>query len=139
VTGVQTCALPIWHRFFDEWDEKQWSAFDNIMLACVRSYLRDGLQSYEHVNLQHRKLKQETCPDFAEWAVDFFELGREYDRRGLWRSFKKAYDPDYEDLHNNKFGHWLSSYCRIYRLEKDTRHRRSDGKRKPYVTLSEGE
>ena len=127
-------------RFFEDWDTGQdWAPFDNLMLAAVRMFLRDGLQPYEHVNLKYRKLKQETCPDFAEWAVDFFELGREYGRKGLWRSFKDAYDPDYEDLSNRKFGYWLASYTRVYNLKKITRRKRVEKGRKRFVTLSEAE
>lgn len=127
-------------RFFEDWHAPEdWAAFDNLMLAAVRMFLRDGLQSYEHVNLKYRKLKQETCPDFAEWAVDFFEMDREYGRKGLWRSFKDAYDPDYEDLSNRKFGYWLASYTRVYNLKKITRRKRMEKGRKRFVTLSEKE
>lgn len=125
-------------RFFEDWDTPEdWAPFDNLMLAAVRMFLRDGLQSYEHVNLKYRKLKQETCPDFAEWAVDFFEMDREYGRKGLWRSFKDAYDPDYEDLSNRKFGYWLASYTRVYNLKKITRRKRVEKGRKRFVTLSQ--
>lgn len=124
-------------RLFDDWGEEEWARFDNVMMACVRQYLRDGLVGYEHVNVRYRRLKQHTCPDFAEWAVDFFEVGTEYEKEGLWRSFREAYSPDYEDLSKAKFGHWLNDFARTYELNKQQRQRRKDGTRKRYVTFRE--
>ncbi|WP_240333125.1 primase-helicase family protein [Salinibacter ruber] len=122
-------------RLFDDWGEEEWARFDNVMMACVRQYLRDGLVGYQHVNVNYRRLKQQTCPDFAEWATDFFETGEQYEKEALWRSFREAYSPDYEDLSKSKFGYWLNDFARVYELDKKQRRRRKDGNRKRYVTF----
>ncbi len=123
-------------RFFDDWDEEEWARFDNVMIACVRQYLKNGLVGYQHVNVDYRRLKQQTCPDFAEWATDFFETGEEYEKEGLWQSFREAYSPDYEDLSKSKFGHWLNDFARVYELDKKQRRRRKlNGDRKRYITF----
>lgn len=101
-------------RFFDGWDEEEWTRFDNVMLACVQSYLRNGLQPYRHVNLKERKLRQETSPDFAEFALGL-EL-KEYNKKALFQSFKDAYEPDYETLYQRTFTRWLKTYANLYDL-----------------------
>jgi len=123
------------HRLFEDWGEEQWAQFDNVMMACVRQYLHDGLAGYEHVNVNFRQLKQGTCPDFAEWAVSFIEPEREYHKDALWRTFREAYSPDYEDLTKRKFGYWLSDFAKVYNLDKNQSKRRSDDGRKRYVTF----
>jgi hypothetical protein len=123
------------HRLFDDWGEEEWAQFDNVMMACVRLYLRDGLTPYDHVNVDYRRLKQQTCPDFAEWVVDFVEPGKEYEKEALWRTFREAYSPDYEDLKKSKFGHWMNDFARVYELNKQQQRKRSDGTRKRYVTF----
>jgi hypothetical protein len=105
------------------------------MVGCVAHYLKHGLVEYEHVNVAHRRLKQQTCPDFAQWAVGFIEQGREYEKDALWRTFREAYEPDYEDLSKRKFGYWLSDFARIHELDKDERRPRQGGQRVPYITF----
>jgi hypothetical protein len=125
------------HRFFDEWTSKQWDAFYNLMLASVRAYLRDGLQDYDRVNVPVRRLKQNTCNDFAEWVLDFIDHNREYEKDALWRTFREAYEPDYDDLSKRRMGKWLASYSRIYNLELSESKRRVDKRRIRYVTFKE--
>lgn len=97
-------------------------------MACVRQYLKNGLVGYQHVNVDYRRLKQQTCPDFAEWATDFFETGEEYEKEGLCRSVREAYSPDYENLSKSKFGHWLNDFAQVYELDNGcTNSIRSNG------------
>jgi hypothetical protein len=105
------------HRLFDDWGRREWAEFDNVMMACVRQYLRDGLATYDHVNVKEKKLRQETCPDFAEWIQDFIELGRRYDKKALKRSFQDAYEPDYEDMTGYKCTTWVKIFARIYDMD----------------------
>jgi hypothetical protein len=126
-------------RLFDGWGQDEWARFDNIMVGCVAHYLQYGLVDYEHVNVDYRRLKQQTCPDFAEWATGFIEQGREYEKDALWRTFREAYEPDYEDLKKRKFGYWLSDFARINNLEKKVRRPRKDGKRVPFITFRSNE
>jgi hypothetical protein len=124
------------HRLFDGWGEQEWARFDNIMVGCVSHYLEHGLVGYEQVNVDYRQLKQSTCPDFAEWALDFIESGREYEKEALWRTFREDYAPDYDDLSKRKFGYWLADFARIYDLEKTESKRRANGSRSRYVTFN---
>jgi len=121
------------HRLFDDWGEEEWARFDNIMLACVHQYLRDGLVEYEHINLRRRKLRQETHPDFAEWITGFSELERRYDKKALCQSFKEAYEPDHDDRTSYQTTQWIKTYAWIYDLSVE------ESKSGPtrYITLHE--
>jgi hypothetical protein len=101
------------------------------MLGCVRQYLRDGLVEYEHVNLRKRKLRQETHPDFAEWVKDFITLGKEYDKKAIWRTFTENHEPDHDDRTSYQITQWVKTFAEIYDLEVD--ERKSGPNR--YITL----
>jgi hypothetical protein len=122
-------------RLFDDWDEEEWSRFDNVMISCVGYYLQHGLLEYDQVNVEYSQLQQSTCPDFAEWATDFIELEREYEKDALWRTFREDYAPDYDDLSKRKFGYWLGDFARLYDLDRQEERRRVNGSRSRYITL----
>jgi hypothetical protein len=120
-------------RFFDGWDRRQWAEFDNVMMSAVSRYLTNGLFDYRRVNVEYRRLKQNTCPDFAEWATDFIELGRRYEKDALWRTFKEQYSPDYGDLTKRKLDYWMRTFANIYDLDVKRKRLRDNGTRKRYV------
>jgi hypothetical protein len=49
-------------------------------------YLKNGLKSYLHINLQNRKLVQEYGEYFIKF-VDSLELNKEYDKKELFQHF----------------------------------------------------
>jgi len=56
------------HMFFDDWDNAEWSRFDNYMINCCQFYLQNGLVKNSFVNLELRKFIAETCKEFYDWA-----------------------------------------------------------------------
>lgn len=58
------------HLFFDDWNINEWNSFDNFLLWCLQTFLQKGILQPENKNLALRKLKQDTSPDFLEWAED---------------------------------------------------------------------
>lgn len=103
-------------EFFTQWDSAEWSRFYTGMIECVRRYLDTGLHNYRHVNLNVRKLRQETTLDFAEWILEHdFEAGREFDKAGLYNTFRDEYAGDYESLRKRTFTLWLYTYARLFR------------------------
>jgi len=97
--------------FFEEWDEEEWSRFDNFMIECAQYYLKNGLVKYEYVNLERKRLIDETCPEFAEFS-DSLELNHKYDKKKLCISFKTSYE-DFNGLSQGKFSKWLKVWARI--------------------------
>ena len=106
------------------WDEDEWSAFDNFMISCLQLYLEKGLVPYEYVNLEKKKLIDETTADFAEFS-ESFEVNKEYDKKELFESFKKEYeeiDPVViGKLSQGKFTKWLKVWGRIKGYAADER------------------
>lgn len=110
-------------RLFEEWDAGTWNEFDNLMAALLHTWMRNGFHYYQQVNIKHRKLRQETTPEFAEFS-NRLEPG-EYSKKGLYLSFIEEY-PEYGEegrkLWKGKFTGWMKTYARIYGLEYDEGH-----------------
>lgn len=53
--------------FFTGWDTLEWCRFDALMIECAQLYLAKGLPNPKTVNLNQRKLVEQTSPEFIEW------------------------------------------------------------------------
>ncbi|MBK7105528.1 MAG: PriCT-2 domain-containing protein [Ignavibacteriae bacterium] len=102
--------------FFDVWNESEWRDFDNLMISCLQLYLRNGLISYEFVNIEKKKMIDETSQEFVEFANDGIEIGKEYEKKELWENFKKEYE-DFEKLTQSKFTRWLKVWGKVKNYE----------------------
>jgi len=123
------------HRLFEQWSDEEWARFDNTMINCIQEYLRDGLVEYEHENVNHRRLKQNTCASFAAWAVDAIVEDEVLEKDALYQLFRCEHKPDFEDLKKSTFGKWLSHFARTYDLDKVPSRPRRDGERVRCVTF----
>ncbi|MFW6352739.1 MAG: DUF3854 domain-containing protein [Bacteroidota bacterium] len=133
--------------FFGDWKEDEWQAFDNFMIECIRLFLEHGLLTPKSLNLENRKLLNETNQDF----VDFIESrllhnpaqveneldgkvyicpGIAFCKKSLHTNFLQEY-PEYEsDKYLKKqqtFTRWLKTFAgyRGYNVEE----RKSGAKR----------
>ncbi len=97
--------------FFASWDQNEWRDFDNFMIECLQFYLREGLVPYQYINLDRKKLIDETTTEFAEFS-DELKPEMEYDKKELYEDFKKEYQ-DYDKLTQRKFTHWLKVFGRL--------------------------
>jgi hypothetical protein len=61
------------------------------MLECVELYLKEGLVEYKPINLERRKLLDNTAPEFIEFAEQSIQEGPEYEKTGLYNDFKFEY------------------------------------------------
>lgn len=91
--------------FFRDWSADEWLKFDNFMLMCVADYLKGGVVMPDTINLEARKLLDETSREFILFMEEL-EIAheKEYDRRELWEKFAEV------DEHNKptRSGfHWL--------------------------------
>jgi len=107
-------------RFFDGWDTQEWARFDNIMMACVRQYLKFGLYEYEHVNLPYKRLHTATTWQFAEWVLRQ-QPEREYSKGALFNSFREAFPGEFERLTQHRFTTWMKSFASIYKYDVEER------------------
>lgn len=100
---------------FDCWNEYEWNDFDCYMIECLQFYLKRGLVTYEYVNLEKKKLIDETAPEFVEYS-EGIETNNEYDKKELYESFKKEYQ-DYDKLTQRKFTQWLKVLGKLKNYE----------------------
>jgi len=106
------------HNLFDDWDDEEWNRFDNFMLECLMLYLDEGLIPYKKVNLDTRKLIDETSAEFLEFMENRFTFYWEYDKPSLFQSFKEGigFGIDYLNkcpVKQNGFTKYLKSYARF--------------------------
>lgn len=101
------------HRLFDNWDDAEWSRFDNFMIQCIQYYLEFGLQTQHHKNLAVRKFMTETSNEFYEWSLNGENLPHDtrlYNQQ-TFNLFVEEY-PDYKNkLQIKTFKKWVKMYC----------------------------
>ena len=95
-------------RFFEEWDEVEWCKFDNFMMLCEQFYLEHGLVEYEKINLNTRKLMDNTSPEFISFVETVLQ-NIFYDKNEIYSKFISFY-PDFEHIKQRTFTQWLKIY-----------------------------
>jgi hypothetical protein len=110
------------HLLFDDWDDLEWSRFDNFMIQCVQYYLLNGLTKHDFKNLEVRKFIKNTCFEFYEWTKpnsegknDNIEFNTRSQKQTYYDAFINEY-PDYRTykLSQKRFTQWLEHYCKFY-------------------------
>jgi uncharacterized protein YuzE len=104
------------HLLFNDWDTEEWENFDNFMIRCVKYYLENGLVEYNKVNLEIRKLIDDTNTDFLE-----FMDSKEWDgeKRYYKTELKDSFTEEYNDFKfkpwftSNLFNKWVKRYCEV--------------------------
>ncbi len=113
------------HIFFDEWDDDEWNRFDNFMLECVELYLKEGLVGYQQINLEMRKLLDNTSPEFVEFAEQNILTGTKHNKKRLFDDFILYYgSPNW--LTPKRFTSWINEYGKYHNYEVS--HTKSNGK-----------
>ncbi|MEO0683644.1 MAG: hypothetical protein AAFY76_01005 [Cyanobacteria bacterium J06649_11] len=133
--------------FFSDWTNEEWLQFDNYMIQCCQLYLENGLEVPDTINLEARKLQEETSLDFVEFMNDVIEYENpELLKRYEWlchnekatTSLKDEFCDIFPEYNNRKFtttkfNTWLEIFSKyhpglIYR-KKAAAIRKSSGKR----------
>jgi len=94
-----------------DWDEKEWSRFDNFMIICVQVYLTKGILTADFKNLELKKFIKETSLEFFEWikegAIDH-EV-RVY-KALKYSEFIEEFS-DFNKLTKKRFSQWTEAYA----------------------------
>lgn len=125
--------------FFRDWDEQSWQNFDNFMIHCVQLFLKNGLQEAASINLEARKMKEETSPEFCDWMQDKFTSIREADSQALCSDFSN-FHPDFRKFKfpQRTFNKWMKLYATYHPSIKDCVKRKSNNKILITYVLEEG-
>lgn len=102
------------HLLFDDWDNDQWNLFFNFMLIAVQFYLNNGLLSYEHKNLEKRKLSAVVPDEFIDFIINNIESEKLYNKKDIFENFLKEYadfSRNYQpNITQKRFTTWLKHY-----------------------------
>jgi len=116
--------------FFRDWDDNEWNAFYNFMLQCISLFLEKGILEADTINLEERKLINETNHEFVEFIniryKDLKEgdekrivLKQEFNKKDLHLEFlneNKEFESDKYIKKQSTFTNWLKRYAKYNNL-----------------------
>lgn len=116
--------------FFRDWSTEDWNNFDNFMISCVQTYLKNGLQEANAINLLTRKMIEETAPEFVSFMKERnIKHGVNQNKTDLYQTFIHAY-PDFnvDWFKQRKLTKWLHLYAEYHPDIKKIEETRSNSK-----------
>lgn len=100
------------NRFFEDWDESEWSAFYWFMMGCVSKYLKHGLLIAEPINLKKNNLINSTSVEFYSFIKDNpIKINEWISKKKAFESFIQEY-PHFKSLSSHKFTKWMKIYAK---------------------------
>jgi hypothetical protein len=113
------------HRFFMDWDEKEWNRFFNFMIMCVQLYKAHGLVYFPAENVLVNKLLAEAGEEFIDFMDQLF-IGSE-EAPATHPMTKQDKDQLFEEMKNeikrlskmentNKFTTWVKQWAEYRNL-----------------------
>lgn len=100
-------------QLFDDWEMDEFQKFDNYMVYCLQSFLKNGLVPQNAKNIKMRKLIAESCMEFFEFIkeVENVRLNERLDKQVIFDSFTNEYKDFQRFLTRKKFNIWVQKYC----------------------------
>ena len=100
-------------QMFDDWEIEDFKRFDNYMVYCLQSYLKNGLVQQNAKNIKMRKFIAETCIEFYDWISDPQNMQRNerLDKSQYFNAFVNEYKDFQKWLTRKKFNIWVQKYC----------------------------
>jgi hypothetical protein len=107
------------HRFFDGWDKKEWSRFDNFAIRSIQVYLTKGLIKCDFDNIDIKKYIREVGSEFHEFTEyhDFIRYGERVKKSELWNKFFEDF-PDAKKFYGDRRKkNCIKQYCDYYKCD----------------------
>jgi hypothetical protein len=126
------------HYFYKDWTEKQWLAFDNLMIHCIQYYMGNGLKESAMENLDIKKLISTTNDLFVEWISDEenFKTNTEYNLLELYNDYVEF--TGYSKTNIGFMGKLLKQYAKYKQMPYlSQRVSAGDGKKKTLISIGE--
>lgn len=110
-------------RFFDEWDQKEWSKFYGFFMHCIVEYLQKGLVPFPAENYEMRKLLEwhkgagvELNDYLNENVYEKLHVQYEFDYKELYHGFLKAAGLESKSIALNTFGPQMKLWAKLRKL-----------------------
>ena len=121
--------------FFENWKAPQWNDFYWVMLDCVQTYLRHGINNpmpkYASETLIFNKLKSQ-IGDATERVIAYFD---KQPRTELIHSEDLRKGLGMPEVSSTQLGKWLKLYCDSYKLKFDNPRKMENGKKVTYYRI----
>ena len=106
------------HQFFSDWDDTQWSLFDNFMAECVMFYFKSMQDGWYRAgqgavpppmrDIKLRTLKQQMGEAFFQWAEMYFDASGNVLNNRLER--KTMFDAYHSQFPDSRYGVTASNF-----------------------------
>jgi hypothetical protein len=113
-------------RFFDDWDEAEWTQFDGYMLYCVQKFLRNGLIFPDNKELERRKVENATSSKFYEFMLTKIPPKGPFDKAELLEEYGEYAGELMNRPSAIQFKRWLDELAEYHGYH--VKHRKSNGK-----------
>lgn len=135
-----TPASEFGHQFFIEWDDRQWTLFDNLMIECVEIYMqsiklgwtKDGCGAIPPPMgmIDMRRERQDMGEAFLQWAESYFapegdHINTRIPRKEMYQDFLKEFPGQQRFVSPTNFKRRLKSFCRykkFYHINPHKKH-----------------
>lgn len=99
-------------RFFDDWDNLEWSAFFNYMISNIQKYFKNGLILSELNTGKTKKLIANTCEDFYDFCENEFLWNENhfYSTKEILKSYSDGVREIPRNMNVSWFGRWLGAF-----------------------------
>lgn len=97
------------HWFFRDWNAEQWNQFDNLMMYCIQQYLLTGIVRADGINLNARKLRDDTGAEFVTFMEELkIEHEQLFEKKKLYEQFSTAFpEVNFKGFSQKLFTKWL--------------------------------
>ncbi len=110
------------HLLFTDWNTTEWMHFDNLIMQCVKYYLRNGVYIPASEDVDYKKFVSSTSGDFAEWIESkTLEINTKYFKYELYVDYNQFCEGQPEIL-NTDLNRYLKSYARYKGLKFEEGH-----------------
>jgi len=98
-------------RFFDQWNDDEWSAFDNYMINCLQYFLENGLVKQSLTSIKDKKFRTETSNDWFNFCKEQrLTINKRYYNTSLKEAFLEEND-HYKDFTNKTYQKWMQAFA----------------------------
>ncbi len=102
------------HLLFNDWDDKQWNLFYNLMIICMQQYLLKGLIKPPPLNLAYKRLKTGAGERFISFVGRNARDGVKWDKEDLCQAYKAVTN---HKMSQRKFTIFLRLYAKAFNLK----------------------